>query len=283
MTFQTLITPTELAQYLDQPQWVIVDCRFELNDVEAGRRAYQQSHIAGAVYAHLDKDLSGPPLTDRGRHPLPAPEALMDLFSRLGIHAGTQVVAYDDSTGAIAGRLWWMLRYMGHDAVAVIDGGWAAWLEANLPVRSGVEENARTSFQGTPRRRMLVTIDELPSGLLVDSRDPVRFRGEQEPLDPRAGHIPGAVNYPYASNLDATGRFLTPQQLKEQLLATHANAPPENVVYYCGSGVSACHNVLAHVHAGLPEGRLYVGSWSEWCSDPRRPIATSGLSDSAAA
>lgn len=275
MPHKTLIAADLLAQHLDDPAWVIVDCRFDLHDTEAGRRAYLEGHIPGARYAHLDHDLSGPPVTDHGRHPLPSPESLTVLFSRLGIDAGRQVVAYDDAGGAIAARLWWMLRYMEHDAVAVLDGGWTAWRSAGYPLEEGQVSPQPRQFTGQPRRERLVLIDELSTeDRLVDARDPLRYRGEEEPLDPVAGHIPGAVNHYYENNLDESRRFLSPQQLKRRLQEVHEDTAPQDVVYYCGSGVSACHNVLAHVHAGLPEGRLYVGSWSEWCSDPARPVAT---------
>jgi thiosulfate/3-mercaptopyruvate sulfurtransferase len=261
----TLVDAADLAARLIAPDWVIVDCRFSLADTEAGRLAYADAHIPGAVYAHLDEDLSGPPATDRGRHPLPPPERMAAVFGRLGIDARTQVVAYDDSGGAIAARLWWMLRYMGHDAVAVLDGGWRAWQAQDLPQASGFERNEPTHFQGRPRAEWLVQLEAVPAvPRLVDAREPARFRGEIEPIDPIAGHIPGAVNYHYRRNLDTSDRFLAPQRLREQLAAVHAGISPDAVTYYCGSGVTACHNLLAQAVAGLPPGRLYVGSWSEW-------------------
>lgn len=279
MTFSTLLTPGTLASHLDDPDWVIVDCRFDLAEPEAGRQAYREGHIPGAVYADLNEALSGPPVTDRGRHPLPAPDALRALFGRLGIGPETQVGAYDDAGGAIAARLWWMLRYMGHHAAAVLDGGWTAWQAARLPVASGVEENERVAFEGEPRREWLVLQDEVPAvERLVDSRAPERYRGEVEPWDPVAGHIPGAVNYHFQRNLDETGSFLPPETVREQLAAVLGEVRPTEVVYYCGSGVTACHNVLAQVHAGLGMGRLYVGSWSEWCRQERPPGAVGSAS-----
>lgn len=276
MAYQTLITPQELLPKLEDPGWLVVDCRFSLEDTEAGREEYRDQHIPGAVYAHLDEDLSGPPTTDRGRHPLPPPQALTARFSRLGVDGGKQVVGYDDSGGIIAARLWWMLRYMGHDDAAVLDGGWSAWRRAGYPVQSGLVGSTPAAFEGSPRRQMLVTLDQVPeTRLLIDSRAPARYRGEEEPYDPVAGHIPGAVNYFYESNLNAQGDFLPSKRLRQQLTERMEDEAPQRAVYYCGSGVSACHNVLAHMHAGLPEGRLYVGSWSEWCSDPERPVARS--------
>lgn len=278
MPFTTLISPETLAQNLDDSAWVVVDCRFSLADTEAGRRVYRQAHIPGAVYAHLDEDLSGPPATDHGRHPLPTPEALRALFGRLGIDREKQVVAYDDVGGIVAARLWWLLRYMGHDAAAVLDGGWVAWQDAGYPTVDGVEENEPASFDGEPRREWLVLAEEVERGAggrLIDARATERFRGEEEPLDPVAGRIPGAANYPYGRNLDEDGRFLSPEQLRDQLEAVLEEAEAEEAVHYCGSGVSACLNLLAQAHAGLPLGRLYAGSWSDWISDPERPVVTS--------
>lgn len=269
--YTTLIDCPTLARHLGDPNWILVDCRFSLAEPPAGEEAYQTAHIPGAVYAHLEHDLSGPPVTDRGRHPLPTPAALTALFSRLGIAANRQVVVYDDFGGAIAARLWWMLHYMGHEAAAVLDGGWPAWQALGLPTRGGVEENAPAGFQGQPRLDRLVLLDQVPAApLLVDSREGARYRGEVEPIDPRPGHIPGAVNYPFQSNLTETQRFRPVAQLRQQLLAVLGDQAPEDVVYYCGSGVTACHNLLAQLHAGLPEGKLYVGSWSEWSADPGR-------------
>ncbi len=273
--FETIIDAPALCALLDDPGLVIIDARFNLMDVEEGRKAYLRAHVAGAQYVHLDDDLSGPPLTDAGRHPLPSADALNALFSRLGIDADAQVVAYDQRDGAVAARVWWMLRYMGHQAVAVLDGGWKAWTAAGLPTAGGVESRAGADFHGEPRGDWLITVDRVPDARrLVDARDPRRYRGEREPLDPVAGHIPGAVNHCYSDNVDADGHFLPPATLAARLSETLAGTPPEEAVYYCGSGVTACHDLLAACHAGLPAGGLYVGSWSEWCSDPRRPVAT---------
>jgi thiosulfate/3-mercaptopyruvate sulfurtransferase len=265
MSYTALISPADLERQLDNPDWIIVDCRFDLADVGAGERAYLAAHIPGAVYAHLDDDLSGPPVTDIGRHPLPTPEALTDLFGRLGIDGRQQVVVYDGHHGAIgAARLWWMLRYMGHTAVAVLDGGWQLWHGEGRPVRSGREVNPAAQFSGQPRRDWLVVYDDLPQAeLLVDSRDAARYRGEVEPIDAYPGRIPGAVHYHFMRNLTADGRFHSPEKIQQQLAAI-VGEKGETAVYYCGSGVSACLNLLAHAHAGLPPGKLYVGSWSEW-------------------
>lgn len=274
MAYETLLAPQTLAAHIADDGWVIVDCRFDLAAPEAGWHDYLAAHIPGSVYAHLDDVLSNPPHLDRGRHPLPAPDQIAGRFSRLGIGNQSQVVAYDGGSGATAARLWWMLRYLGHDSVAVLDGGWAAWQAAKLPVAAGEERNAPAPFRAEPRIHWLVTAAEVSgAALLVDSREPERYRGEVEPLDTVAGHIPGAVNYHYQRNLADGDRFLSPAELHDQLAAVHGSTPPEDVVYYCGSGVTACHNLLAQAHAGLPPGRLYAGSWSDWITDPARPVA----------
>jgi thiosulfate/3-mercaptopyruvate sulfurtransferase len=272
--YTTLIDSQTLSQHLNDADWVVVDCRFSLEDTEAGRRAYREGHIPGAVYAHLDEDLSGPPTTDEGRHPLPPPAALTSLFGRLGINQNKQVVAYDDANGMIAARLWWMLRYMGHRAVAVLDGGWQAWQEAGMATRGGVESNTRELFVGSPRLQWLVRVDDVPDvPLLVDARSPQRYRGEEEPLDPVAGHIPGAANYYYQQNWTEDGRYRSREEMWRRLRELVGDRPAHQVTFYCGSGVSACVNLLAMVHAGLGDGRLYVGSWSEWSRDRERPVA----------
>ena len=277
--YTTVVPAAELAEHLDDPAWVIVDCRFDLLDTDAGERRYGESRIPGALYAHLDRDLSGPRQASGagGRHPLPAPADLTRTFGRWSIGRDVQVVAYDDQSGHYAARLWWLLRFMGHDAVAVLDGGWPAWLAAGLPVESGeVTERdvpAERLYEGGPRFERLVALDEIAAApLLVDGRAPERFRGETEPLDPVAGHIPGAVNRPYTVNWDAAGQWRPQEALLAEFIELLGDTPAEEAVFYCGSGVSACVNLLALVRAGLPEGRLYVGSWSEW-SRLGRPVA----------
>ena len=273
---ETIMDAKTLHERLNDPNIVIVDARFNLFDVGEGRAAYLEAHIPGAVYVHLDDDLSGPPLTDSGRHPLPSPDALRALFSRLGIGTDSQVVVYDQRDGMVAARLWWMLRYMGHAAAAVLDGGWKAWTEAGYATAGGEETRAAARFEGSPASDRVVTVDDVAAApCLVDCRDPRRYRGEEEPIDPVAGHIPGAVNRFHRENVDADGRFLPPQELAEGLETLLAGTPLTETVFYCGSGVTACHGLLAACHAGLGEGRLYVGSWSEWCSDPTRPIVRS--------
>lgn len=274
-SFTTIIEHDELDARLGDDDVAVVDTRFNLMDVDAGRAAYVEAHVPGAVYAHLGDDLSGPPLTDRGRHPLPSVEALAATFSRLGIDADVQVVAYDSADGSVAARLWWLLRYMGHDAVAVLNGGWRAWQAAGHAVRAGEERRSPRTFRGTPRREWLVITEQVPrAARLVDARDPKRYRGEHEPLDPVAGHIPGAVNHFFRENVDAEGRLREPRELAARLGETLGGVSPEETVFYCGSGVTACHDLLALAHAGLAPGKLYAGSWSDWCADPARPVVT---------
>lgn len=262
-----IIDVTQLAKNLYNPVWVIVDCRFDLFDKAIGETRYREAHIPGAVYAHLERDLSLPlnPSGVGGRHPLPSPDEMRQVFGRLGIGPGIQVIAYDDSSGHYAARLWWMLRFMGHESVALLDGGWPAWVANGLPVASGWEEPVQRVFSGQPRWDRVATKAELGDvSLLVDGRAPERYRGEIEPIDPVAGHIPGAVNRPYLANWTEQGDWRSQEALLADFLALLGDTPPEEAVFYCGSGVSACVNLAAMVRAGLPEGRLYVGSWSEW-------------------
>ncbi|MCG8324484.1 MAG: sulfurtransferase [Thiotrichales bacterium] len=273
--YSTLISVSDLAQQLNDPDWVIVDCRYDLMQAAAGRTAYLENHIPGAVYADVHDDLSGPPLTDHGRHPLPSAPALNKLFCRLGIDAAVQVVVYDAAGGCFAGRLWWLLHYMGHDAVALLDGGWQAWTAAGHQCRAGAEQNTGRPFSGAPRDDWLVRLEQVAAEtFLVDSRDPARYRGEVEPVDRVAGHIPGAVNRFWQENLQADGRFKPAAVLREEFDTLYTQAGSGRPVFYCGSGVTACHNLLAVAHAGLQPARLYAGSWSEWCSDPEREVAT---------
>jgi len=266
--FTTLIAPDQLRELQDP---LILDCRFDLADPEAGERAYAAGHIPGAHYLHLDRDLAGaktgPDGSFRGRHPLPERDAFAALLRRLGLRAGRQVVCCDAQGGPYAARAWWMLRWLGHAEVAVLDGAWDGELTAEVPTA--------TPGDWQPGAPLAAQIDaaELLQGLgrlrLIDARAPERFRGEVEPLDPQAGHIPGASNRFFKDNLDADGRFKPAAQLRQAFAPLVA----AEVVHQCGSGVTACHNLLAMAHAGLGDGRLYVGSWSEWSADPARPIA----------
>ena len=278
MTYRTLIDVTTLAEAVERPDWLVVDCRFQLGDPEQGRRVYAQGHLPGACYAHLEEQLSGPVRPGTGRHPLPDPDALAAWLEHQGLTPDTQVVAYDDAGGAMAARLWWLLQWLGHEAVAVLDGGLAAWTAAGLPLTRETPERRPGRWRPRPGHREVVATPELAADLaayrLLDARTPERFRGEQEPLDPVAGHVPGAHNWPWQLSLDAEGRFLAPQALRAELEALLEGAPAGGVVAMCGSGVTACHLLLALEHAGLPRAALYPGSWSEWIRDPARPVAT---------
>lgn len=277
MTFTTLISCEELAGHLGDPDWRIFDCRHQLSDPAYGEKAYAEGHLPGAVFMHLDRDLSGPMNGKNGRHPLPDPEILATKLSAAGVGRDTQVVVYDDDGGMYAVRLWWLLRWMGHDSVAVLDGSVREWVAQGRPLTTQIPEVAPADFE--PRLRdWVVSADEVERNLgtnefcLIDARGPDRFRGENETMDPVGGHIPGARNRFFRDNLEA-GSFRPAAELRQQFLGVLAGVEPAQVVMYCGSGVTACHNLLAMELAGLPGARLYAGSWSEWCSAPSRPVA----------
>lgn len=277
--YTTLISCENLQKHLSEKNWLIVDCRFNLADTEAGRRAYEEAHIPGAVYAHLDDDLSGTIIPGTtGRHPLPPVAQISELFSLWGIDNSVQVVAYDDKGGGIASRLWWMLRWLGHEAVAVLDGGWPAWNAMGYAVSDQPASLRPRSFIAQAREKLVVdvkAVDQMRTNsdyTVVDSRAAERYRGEVEPIDPVAGHIPGAINLPFPENLE-NGNFLETEDLKARFETALAGRSPEHVVFYCGSGVTACHNLLAYAHAGLGNALLYPGSWSEWITDGQRTIA----------
>ncbi|MGH9241115.1 MAG: sulfurtransferase [Vicinamibacterales bacterium] len=276
--YSTIVSTDLLAAHLDD--WTIVDCRFDLQNEYWGLDEYRLAHIPGAVYASLNADLSGTPSGTNGRHPLPSLDALAAVFGRLGIDRSSQVIAYDQDAGSYASRLWWMLRYLGHDACAVLDGGWAKWRREDRPSRSGDEVRRPATFSPAPRERSRVEIGEVVSrsadggALLIDARAPERFEGRSETIDRVAGHIPGAANHFFKQNLAADGTMLPPETLRANFERLLSGRAPGDAVMYCGSGVTACHNLLALEHAGLPGTRLYVGSWSEWSSDPSRPIET---------
>lgn len=277
---KALVSPDTLREHLRNPDWVIFDCRFQLDDPDWGETEYAKSHVPGAMYAHLDHDLSSPKGPDTGRHPLPDAGKLGQWLGRHGVGPGRQVVAYDQGGGAFAARLWWMLRWLGHDAAAVLDGGWAAWAATGQPVSDVVPEPEPVDFKAAVHDDQWLTSAQLEGALkenqvrLIDARGGPRFRGEVEPIDPKAGHVPGAVNLPFTENLDAEGRFKDPQALRARFTPVVADGPGDRVVHMCGSGVTACHNLLAMEIAGLAGSRLYAGSWSEWITDPGRPIAT---------
>ena len=277
MTYSTIVSTDILAGNIDA-SWAILDCRFDLQNEHWGHAQYREAHIPGAVYASLNDDLAGPRTGYNGRHPLPPVEALAAAFGRFGIDQNTQVVVYDQDAGLYASRAWWSLRYLGHDAVALLDGGWAKWMREGRPTRGGDETRTSVHFQARPRPDMHVNVEDVIARIgdgrtrLVDARGAERFEGRSEPLDRVAGHIPGAANHFYKSNLGEDGTMLPPDVLRDRFAETLAGATPADTIMYCGSGVSACHNLLAMQHAGLTGTPLYSGSWSEWSSDPARPI-----------
>jgi thiosulfate/3-mercaptopyruvate sulfurtransferase len=278
--YTTLIQPAQLARIADDDTVAILDCRHELGRPQWSDEAYAQGHIPHAIQAHLDRDLSAPIGPQTGRHPLPDVAKLAETLGRWGIDQNVQVVAYDQGNGVYAARAWWMLRWLGHTNVAVLEGGFAAWQEAGLPVATETaSRNART-FTPRPQAGAFLSAAQVQQALasnsiaLIDARGADRFAGENETIDPIAGHVPGAVNRPFAKNIDARGRFLPAEELRRQWADLLATRPASEVVSMCGSGVTACHNLLALELAGMPGAKLYAGSWSEWIRDPNRPIAT---------
>lgn len=282
--FDALVETEVLAAHLDDPAWVVFDCRSVLTDPAAGPSAYAAGHIPGARYLHLEDDLSGPITPQTGRHPLPDPELLAAKLARAGVGKDIQVVAYDDSGGPYAARLWWLLRWLGHPEVAVLNGGWQQWLKEQRPTETAVPDpKPRDLPYRGPDRGVWLSTDQVlqvvrgqRKGLLLDARAPTRFRGDEEPIDPVAGHVPGARNLPFTGNLAADGRFNAPAVLRHRFEEALGKYRPEQAVLMCGSGVTACHNLLAMELAGLKEGKLYAGSWSEWIRDGDRPVETAG-------
>lgn len=277
-SIRDLIQTEELDQILGNPEVVIVDCRFDLFQTEWGREQYRQSHIPGAYYAHLDEDLSGVRTPQTGRHPLPEAEAFVRLLSAWGVTPNSLVVAYDQNGGAFAARLWWMLRYWGHERACVLDGGWEKWLRERRKISTEIPAPSKGTPWLTPKNDWLISTEEMASILgnnqwkIIDARAPQRYSGEEEPIDPVAGHIPGALNRFHGFNLAPDSTFLPPETLRKQFLELLGETPPDHTIVYCGSGVTSCHNLLAMSIAGLGMGKLYAGSWSEWIRDPNRPI-----------
>ncbi len=281
MTYSTLISAADLSKHIFEPGWVILDCRHDLANPEAGARAYAEGHLPNAQFAHLDEDLAGEKVGNdgvfRGRHPLPDRAAFIANLQRWGINNDTQVVAYDAQGGMFAARLWWMLRWVGHEKVAVLDGGLPAWLASGMWLSTEASPRVLGTLTDRPSLVATVTADDLLANLsnekltVVDARAPDRFRGENETIDPVGGHIPGAKNRFFKENLQADGNFKSAAQLRQEFSAVLAD--PAQAVMQCGSGVTACHNLLALEIAGLQGAALYPGSWSEWCADPARPVA----------
>lgn len=279
-TPRALISVDDLAAILEERQLGIVDCRFSLMDPGQGRRDYEAGHIPGAVYADLDRDLAAPPTAASGRHPLPAPEEFVATLRRLGVSNDTRVVVYDEAGGGVASRLWWMLRWVGHDEVSLLNGGFAAWQRAGLPVSREINAVPEGTFDGRPDMAAIWSTEDVAElvaageeFVLVDARDAARFRGEREPIDAVAGHVPGARNLPFTDNLTAEGEWHQPSELARRWAEVADIAPDRPWGVMCGSGVTACHLALAAHLAGLPDPRLYVGSWSEWIRDSGRPVA----------
>ena len=281
MSYDTIITCYEALRHRADPAWIYVDCRANMADREYGHREYCQAHLPRAVYAGLDDDLSGPVIPgSTGRHPLPSREQLVALLARLGISTTSQVVVYDEQAGQMAAaRLWWLLKWAGHEAVAVLDGGFLQWQAMGLSTESGEHHNPPATFTARFQNRLLVSADDVtavlgnPDAVLVDSRAADRYRGENETIDPLAGHIPSAVSAPFAETIAADGTLKPPLLLKEHFHRRGIGAERQPI-FYCGSGVTAAQNILAYVRAGLGMPRLYAGSWSDWITDPARPVAT---------
>lgn len=276
--YTTLIPVETLAAHLDAADWRVIDCRFDLAQPAAGEAAYRAGHIPGASYAHLDRDLSSAITPATGRHPLPDPERFAATLGGWGISAHTQVIAYDADNGMYASRLWWLLRWVGHRAVAVLDGGFKAWTAARLPMSTEIPARSPTRYEAHPNRDLWLDAQQVQERVqqadwrLLDARAPERFAGKVEPLDSVAGHVPSARNHPFATNLAADGRFGAPEELRRRYEQSQAGVTDDHTIVMCGSGVTACHLLLAMEHAGKRGARLYAGSWSEWIRDPRRPI-----------
>lgn len=278
MPFNTLISVQDLHANLQNPDWVIVDCRFSLANPNLGGDLYRHGHLPNACYAHLDKDLSARITDFTGRHPLPDVRVLVEKLGAWGMSNHTQVVVYDDVCGAMAARLWWLLRWLGHEKVAVLDGGMSHW-QKTYSLTTALPKIKPVTFRPYFNDALRLDARQVENALaqksicLVDARMPERYRGEVEPIDPVAGHIPYAKNRPFQANLTAEGLFLSPEKLRAEFTALAGTTSIENVVHYCGSGVTACHNVLAMEYAGLKGSKLYAGSWSEWIRNKNRRVS----------
>lgn len=275
--YHTIITPLELSKISGKT--IIIDCRSYLSDAGQGRREYAEGHIPNAIHAHLDEDLSGAIIKGTtGRHPLPSIEKAVALFSKFGIDKETQVVAYCSFGGGIAARLWWMLRWLGHENVAVLDGGWQTWKTGGFPISTTVPTLIKSDFIARPNADLSVGVKTLQQHieqkdkLIIDSRTAPRYKGEAEPIDPIAGHIPTAINFPWTENLNATKQFLDKKSIQKRFEPILSQHIPTEMIFYCGSGVTACHNILALHHAGFEGAKLYAGSWSEWITEEKREI-----------
>ena len=278
--YDTLIQASELSAHLDDKNWLIFDCRFDLADSAKGEALYRESHIPGAIYAHLDKHLSSAITVQSGRHPLPDITLLVNWLAACGLTEQSQVVVYDDSYGAMASRLWWLLKCLGHSAVALVDGGWQAWQAASLALDDRPAVLQPSDYSAELDCGCYVSTEEVIDNLqsndfqLIDVRTSERFSGKAEPIDPIAGHIPGSINIPLSENLDPGGLFKSAAELQQLYAGSCSDGLSQQPVFMCGSGVTACHSVFATVLAGFSMPRVYAGSWSEWIRDVARPVAT---------
>jgi thiosulfate/3-mercaptopyruvate sulfurtransferase len=280
MKYQTIISVEDLNNNLSNNDWFLFDCRFLLKDPEGGLKKFEQGHIPGAQFADMDKDLASTMTATSGRHPLPDPSELTDKLQSSGISNSSQIICYDDMSGAFAARMWWLLKWLGHNDVAVLDGGIDKWIESNLPLETDVRKRTRGSFSGQADSNMWVDVNFVNQQLaenrinLLDARSGERFSAKDAKTDPVAGHVPGAMSFPFAGNLSKQGMFLSVDELRKRFEDTFSDSQNKEVINMCGSGVTACHNLLAMSVAGLPMTRLFVGSWSEWTKDKSRPVAT---------
>lgn len=280
MKYQTIISVEDLNKNLNTQDWLIFDCRFILKDPEGGLKKFNQGHIPGAQYADMDKDLASPMTSTSGRHPLPNPDEFINKLQSWGVNNTSQIICYDDMSGAFAARMWWLLKWLGHNDVAVLDGGIDKWTANNLTLETDTQQKAAGSFSGQANNDMWVDVEFVQKELaenninLLDARSAERFTAKDTKTDPVAGHVPGAMSYPFAENLSKQGVFLPLEELQKRFAPMLPSSEKKEVINMCGSGVTACHNLLAMRIAELPMTRLFVGSWSEWIKDKSRPVAT---------
>lgn len=280
MTYQTIISVEDLNKNLNTQDWLIFDCRFILKDPEGGLKKFNQGHIPGAQYVDMDKDLASPVTSTSGRHPLPNPEELINKLQSWGVNNSSQIICYDDMSGAFAARMWWLLKWLGHNNIAVLDGGIEKWTAKNIPLETDSQQRTAGSFSGLANNDMWVNVEFVQKELeqdkinLLDARSVERFTAKDTKTDPVAGHVPGAMSYPFAENLSKQGVFLPSEELHKRFTPIVSNPENKELINMCGSGVTACHNILAMSIAELPMTRLFVGSWSEWIKDKSRPVAT---------
>lgn len=279
MTYQTIISVDDLNKNIGNQDWFVFDCRFLLKDPDGGLKKFNQGHIPGAQYADLDKDLASSMTASSGRHPLPNPDELIKKLQAWGVNNSSQIICYDNLSGAFAARMWWLLNWLGHNDVAVLDGGIDKWTASNLPLETDVQQRATGSFSGQANNDMWVDVEFVQKELaenkinLLDARSAERFTAKDTKTDPVAGHVPGAMSFPFAGNLSKQGVFLPAADLQKRFAPIFSNTENKELINMCGSGVTACHNLLAMNVAGLPMTRLFVGSWSEWIKDKSRPVA----------